>query len=143
MDWSDKTAEDFLDAAHTITPSILREREKIERNQKLSAEILDEMRRQGFFSLALPKTYGGPELTPAGLCRVVEVLSAADGSVGWCAGIASATSRLAAYLPEAVAKRVFGKGGITAGTLAPTGIAIASKWASIYWEMVMGERHSS
>jgi hypothetical protein len=39
------------------------------------------------------------------LRRFVEVLSEADRSVGWLAGIVSSNSRLAGFLPKEVARR--------------------------------------
>ena len=47
----------------------------------------DKMRAAGFFELRLPEAFGGPALHPQDFPAVVEELSAADGSAGWCAMI--------------------------------------------------------
>ena len=101
------------------------EREAIERDRGLSTNLFRMLCDAGFFALWLPRSLGSPELTPADLARVVEVLSRADGSVGWLAGIASSNSRLG-YLPEEVARRIWSDGNtVLAGTLNPVGTAVA------------------
>ena len=46
--------------------------------------------RAGIYQMYLPRSMGGPETPPLTAFRVVEELSKADGSVGWCAMIATA-----------------------------------------------------
>ncbi len=82
--------------------------------------LISAMEEAQIFRMWLPQPLGGPELSIAEFVRVVEALSYMDGSVGWCAGLGAAYSRFAAYLPEAVANRIF-DGNIMAGSLAPTG----------------------
>jgi indole-3-acetate monooxygenase len=124
MPWSQLPAEHFLRAADRLTPSILAERGAIEQHRSLPPDLSRAMREAGFFSLWLPKRFGGPELSVADLVRVVEAISRADGSAGWCSAIATSYSRLAGYLAEPSAHEIFcGGASVLAGTLVPTGRA--------------------
>ncbi len=124
MSWANMPDGHFLHAAEELEPAILTERVAIDKHRGLSPDLAGAMRDAGFFSLWLPKSMGGPELTPAELARVVEALSRADGSVGWLAGIATSSSRLSGYLPDPVARKIWGDGtSVLAGTLNPVGTA--------------------
>jgi len=94
--WAHLPPEHFLRAAEQFKPTILAQREAIERNRGLPPSLSHALRDGGFFSLWLPKALGGPELTPAELARVVEAFSHADGSVGWLVGIGTPTAASAA-----------------------------------------------
>src|SRR5262249_36023210 len=125
MSWAELPAEHFIQAAQKVGLMILAERDAIERDRGLSPALFQAMRDAGLFSLWLPKSIGGPELAPQDLARVVEIISHADGSAGWLVGIATSNSRLAGYLPEPVARQIWGDGtSVLAGTLNPVGTAV-------------------
>jgi alkylation response protein AidB-like acyl-CoA dehydrogenase len=70
-----------------------------------------EFRRVGLNAMLTPKAVGGHELSYLDAMRIVERLSYADGSTGWCMmviGIQGA--QLGAFLTEAGAARVFANG---------------------------------
>src|SRR3954452_5020236 len=98
MSWANMPAGDFLRSAEELVPRILAGRGAIERDRGLPPDLCHAMREAGFFSLWLPKSMGGPELSPTDLARVVEVFSEADGSAGWLVANSSAYSRLAGCL---------------------------------------------
>jgi alkylation response protein AidB-like acyl-CoA dehydrogenase len=79
MSWANMQVRDFLRKADELVPKILAGRGAIERDRRLPSDLADAMCEAGFFSLWLPKSMGGPELSPAELARVVEVFSEADG----------------------------------------------------------------
>jgi alkylation response protein AidB-like acyl-CoA dehydrogenase len=147
MYWANMLVGDFLRAAEELAPQILAERDAIERDRGLSPNLAHAMREGGFFSLWLPKSMGGPELTPTELARVVEVFSEADGSAGWLVGIGSSNSRLAGYLPEPVAREIWSeKTSVLAGTLNPAGTAVAVPGGyrvSGRWSYASGINHSN
>jgi alkylation response protein AidB-like acyl-CoA dehydrogenase len=68
--WAHLPPEHFLRAAEQFKPTILAQREAIERNRGLPPGLSHALRDGGFFSLWLPKALGGPELTPAELARM-------------------------------------------------------------------------
>jgi hypothetical protein len=87
MTLSPTNCEALLDAARELVPAIVGARDDIERERCLPSSLVDAMRNAQLFELWLPKTFGGPELHPIDFLRVVEELSRADGSAGWCATV--------------------------------------------------------
>jgi indole-3-acetate monooxygenase len=55
----------------------------------------------------VPSALGGAAAHPCRLVEVVEGISRADGSAGWCVGIGIGSNYLAGILPEQTAKEVF------------------------------------
>jgi indole-3-acetate monooxygenase len=57
---------------------------------------------------------------------VIEEVSRADGPIGWCVMIGSATAALSGFLPPASAREIYGSDPvvITGGAVAPTGKAV-------------------
>lgn len=147
MFWANKPAGDFLAEAKALAPRILAERGAIERMRGLPPDLARAMGQAGFFSLWLPKSLGGPELTPAELARIVEVFARADGSTGWLVGIGTSNSRLAGYLSEPVAREIWGDGtSVLAGTLNPVGTAVAVRGGyrvNGQWSYASGVDHSN
>jgi alkylation response protein AidB-like acyl-CoA dehydrogenase len=79
----------------------------------------------GLFRLYLPQAMGGLELPPLTVFRVIEELSKADGSVGWCTMIATAGSLFSGWLRPDVGRALFGQPPDVriAGSLRPEGQA--------------------
>jgi indole-3-acetate monooxygenase len=115
----------YVDAARTLAPRVKELRGEIERQRTLPTELVGPMTDAGFFSLWRCHALGGPELTFAEFAHVIEELSRADGSVGWCAMVSSVLSRLSGYVPEQVGREIFGKSSRLAGSINPTGKAVA------------------
>jgi indole-3-acetate monooxygenase len=118
-------AASYLDAAQTLAPHVQELRQEIERQRTLPTELVEPMTEAGFFTLWRCHALGGPELTFAEFAHVIEELSRADGSVGWCAMVASVFSRLSGYLSEDVGREIFGDSSRLAGSINPTGKAVA------------------
>jgi alkylation response protein AidB-like acyl-CoA dehydrogenase len=115
----------FLAAAHKLVSHVNEARGEIERQRNLPPALVAEMTEAGMFSIWLCRACGGPELDFVGFLRVIEELSRADGSVGWCAMIAAGLGWLSGYMTADAALQIFGDGRRCAGTLSPTGKAIA------------------
>lgn len=139
--------EELLKLAEKLVPRILAERVAIERDRKLAPDLARAMCEAGFFSLWLPQSMGGPELTPIELARIVEVFAKADGAVGWLVAIGSSNSRLAGYLSESVAREIWSdKATVLAGTLNPVGTAVATSGGyrvNGQWSYASGIDHSN
>jgi indole-3-acetate monooxygenase len=118
---------DFLDAVAQLTPTIVAQRQAIEQDRRLPGALVDAMREAGLFSLWLSEAFGGPQLSVDEFIRVIEAISRADGSTGWCATVGTAYSGFAGYLAEPVAREIYGDGrAILAGTINPSGRAEAA-----------------
>jgi alkylation response protein AidB-like acyl-CoA dehydrogenase len=78
------TDHPLLQAARALRPMILAERDRIETERRLPHGLAQELARQGFFRLFLPRAYAGVDLPPAQGLAVLEELARADASVAWC-----------------------------------------------------------
>jgi len=108
-----------------LLPAIRARREDIENARRLPRDLVDVLRETGIFSLEIPRALGGLEAIPADTMRVIETIATADGSTGWCAGLAIANNGVAGFMNEAGAKEVFADPKApTAGIFAPTGAAV-------------------
>jgi len=95
-----------------------------EDDRRVPADLIEEMRRIGIFSMLLPRALGGTESDPRSFLDAIETLSTGDGSAGWCAMIGATTNATAAYLTEAAAREIFrAPGTIVGGTFNAQGRA--------------------
>jgi alkylation response protein AidB-like acyl-CoA dehydrogenase len=108
-----------------LLPTIRARREEIERARRLPRDLVDMLRETGIFSLEVPRAIGGKEGAPADNLQAVETISTADGSTGWCVGLAMANNGAAGFMDESGAKEVFtDPNAPTAGIFAPIGTAM-------------------
>jgi alkylation response protein AidB-like acyl-CoA dehydrogenase len=136
----------LIQAAFDLGPTINAMRDEIERERRLPARLVETLRKLDFFSLWVPKDFGGPELSLTDYVRVIEALAQYDGSVAWCVMNAAAYSRFSGFLPEAVARRIFvDDRAVVAGNMGPQGRAEAVKGGyrvTGHWAYGSGIMHS-
>jgi alkylation response protein AidB-like acyl-CoA dehydrogenase len=104
-----------------------------------------QLARAGLFRLLTPSFLGGVELHPIRYFRVIEEVSRADGSAGWCTMIGSVAALIAGLLTEKVAREIFGADPdvITGGAIAPSGRATPVDGGFLVsgrWQWVVGRR---
>jgi alkylation response protein AidB-like acyl-CoA dehydrogenase len=116
---------DVVTAARNLAPLILAAREEGERIRHVPPEIANALAAAGLLQMYLPRPMGGPELAPLTVFRAIEELSRADGSVGWCAMIATDISLFMGWVPTDVGRRFCGEPADLrgAGSLRPLGRA--------------------
>jgi indole-3-acetate monooxygenase len=102
----DATTE-YLEALRGLAPLIAQHRAAFDRDRHLPDAVFNALADAGLFRLWLPRSFGGPEMSPLGFMRVVEAASALDGSVGWLVGNGGGMSRVGGYLPTRVARDWF------------------------------------
>jgi alkylation response protein AidB-like acyl-CoA dehydrogenase len=100
-------AAPFLDALREIAPLIARHRASFDQARQLHEEVHHALAEAGLFRLWLPRSLGGPELSPLEFMRVVESASALDGTVGWLVGNGGGMSRAGGYLSPEVVREWF------------------------------------
>ena len=83
---------DVVAAAKGLVPLILASRDEGERIRRVPPEVAKALAAAGLLQMFLPRSMGGPELAPLTVFRAIEEISKADGSIGWCAMIATAGS---------------------------------------------------
>jgi alkylation response protein AidB-like acyl-CoA dehydrogenase len=74
---------------------------------RLTEEVVGAIRDAGVFRMTMSRELGGPELSPLQQIEVIEELSAADGSAGWCGMINSDGGYVTSFLDLAVAKELY------------------------------------
>jgi alkylation response protein AidB-like acyl-CoA dehydrogenase len=110
------TDSPILHKAIAIAAKISAASEEIERGRRLPQHIIDALKDAGIFGMAMPRSWGGPELDPLTQFRVLEALAIADGSVGWCAMINCDGGYVTAFLDQDVGRTMYPD--IQAGTAA-------------------------
>jgi alkylation response protein AidB-like acyl-CoA dehydrogenase len=99
---------DIVAAAVRLAPAVRAARDQAEQMRQTPPDLAAEITRAGIYQMYLPRSMGGPETPPLIAFRVVEELSKADGSVGWCAMIATALSLNVGRLPAVVGRELAG-----------------------------------
>jgi indole-3-acetate monooxygenase len=99
---------DLVAAAVRLAPAVRAARDEAEQMRQTPPELAAEITKAGIYQMYLPRSMGGPETPPLTAFRVVEELSKADGSVGWCAMIATALSMSVGRLPVEVGRELAG-----------------------------------
>ncbi|PRY19145.1 acyl-CoA dehydrogenase family protein [Pseudosporangium ferrugineum] len=114
----------LLDDVRALSPAIRELAPLIEQDRGVPPALIEQLAELGIFRLAAPKELGGLEADPASLVEIFEELGHADGSTGWCAMIAGATSMALAYLdPATAADLLRDPRFLIAGVAAPMGRA--------------------
>ncbi len=115
-----------MQAARDLSAEIVSRADEMESCRRLPADLARKFAEAGLFRLVIAAAYGGAERHPADLLRVIEEVSRSDGSAGWCVMIAATSALFSGFLPEPVAREVYGRDPhvITGGAIAPTGKAL-------------------
>jgi indole-3-acetate monooxygenase len=141
------TGATILDAARALAPQIRGAAEEIERERRLPLPLVQAMKDAGIFRMAMPHAWGGPEVDPLTQIRIVEELSAADPSVGWCAMIGSDGGYFSAFLEDAVGQALYPDLDLVTGSSTrPTGRALVAAGGyrvSGRWQFSSGCQHST
>lgn len=107
-----------------LLPAIRARRAEIEEGRRLPRDLADALKQTRIFALSVPRVIGGEEASPLEFMRVIEAVSTADGSAGWCAMVGIGNNVAAGYMSEAGAREVFADPTAPlAGIAAPAGAA--------------------
>ncbi len=140
-------AEQIVEAALALGPQIRAAVDEMEQGRRLPPALVEAMQQAGVFRMTMPHEWGGPEADPLTQMRVVEALSLADGSVGWCSMIGSDGGYFTAFLDQAVAREMYPDiNAVTATVLRPSGRALAVTGGyrvSGRWKFASGCQHST
>ncbi len=144
---SDDSATRTLEAARALGPKIRAAADEIEQGRRLPIHLVRDMQRAGVFRMAMPRAWGGPELDFLTQLRVIEALSIADASAGWCTMIGIDGGYMTAYIDQAVAREMYRDlDSVTAITFAPPGKAVKTKDGFIVngrWPFGSGCQHAT
>jgi alkylation response protein AidB-like acyl-CoA dehydrogenase len=136
-----------VSAVGSLTQMIREECEVVDRTRAIPATVIDALRDARVFHLLAPRAVGGAEADPLTFLRVVEEVSYADGSAGWCTMIGGCYAIFGGMLPPEGAREIFGEPAtISAGNFRPDkGVAEVMDGGyrvSGRWELASGSSHA-
>lgn len=121
-----------------LLPEVRARRKEFEKQQYVSLDIIDGFKKMGVYRALVARQFGGDERSPADFCRMVETISAADGSAGWVASFGIGGVYLAA-LPVDTLKEYYANGPdrVFAGGIFPPqpatpvegGLMVRGRWS--------------
>jgi SfnB family sulfur acquisition oxidoreductase len=76
------TDKEAIEIAHRLAAQFITGASERDRERRWPVEELDTYSQSGLWSLNVPKKFGGPELSYATISKVIEIISAADPSIG-------------------------------------------------------------
>lgn len=121
-------ADSILEAAIGLQALIRDSRQQIDRERRLPASLVEALKEAGVFRMTMPLDWGGAELDPLSQLRIIEALSAADASVGWCVMIGSDSGFFSGFIDQQVARSIYTDiDMITGAALTATGRAVREK----------------
>lgn len=116
------TREDLIDRARNLKPFIRDAADGMEKDRRVSEEVIQAARDAGLFRLLQPKRYGGLEYDFGTQVKINIELSAADASAGWCIGLGMVHNWLVGQFPLQCQEEVWDDPGtIVCGSYAPVG----------------------
>jgi alkylation response protein AidB-like acyl-CoA dehydrogenase len=136
----------ILESVTELRPTIRSAVPEMQAQRRLTTTVVDGMRAAGVFGMALPASLGGPELSPLEQFEVIEALTHADGSVGWCAMIGCDSGYLPGFLDDDTVNEIYPEPGlVSAGKVQPMGVAVRAGdcWrVSGRWNFGSGSTHA-
>ena len=113
----------ILDAAAGLRPVIRSYQDEIERERRIPAAVVDELRAAGLYRMIVPRQLGGLQVDLLTFLRAAELLAEADGSTGWNLTNNAVGQLVALSLPDEGTSEIFASGPdtIIAGTAVPGG----------------------
>lgn len=116
-----RDAQVMLEAARALFPVISARSTEIEQLRRLPADLVALLRAEGMFSMAMPRTRGGPQLSLTEQILVIEALSRADSSVGWCVKIGGDSGYFAGIMKPDVVDELLPRLDMIVAGFAPMG----------------------
>jgi indole-3-acetate monooxygenase len=137
-----------LEVARGLAPRIRKRAAEIEAARQLPTDLVMDIANARLFRVALPEAEGGLGADIVTTLQVIEEISRADGSTGWCLAMGINTLRQSAQFGPDVRRQIFFSDpiGISAGSANPRGRAVAVPGGyrvTGHWFFASGCMHSS
>ena len=111
---------DIYQNARALGPFLRERSDAIEEARTLPADVVERMRAAGVFRLAMPKAWGGPEMSTIEINEVIEEVSRANASAGWCIAIGNDSGFSTGFFEDAVARKLYPHlDSVMAGSITP------------------------
>jgi len=102
------SGEELVRRAHDMIPMLRSKSDEIERNGKVSPEVIDAFREAGFFKILQQSKWGGYEMDLETFVRVLMEIGAGDTSSAWVLGVLALHNWEMALFDERAAEEVWG-----------------------------------
>ena len=99
--------EYYLDTARELAAHVAANSDRIEADRQLPTELANEIADKGFFRLLVPLSLGGAELDHPTFRKILEIVSAADGSTAWCINQNNVFATDCVRIPEQTAREIW------------------------------------
>jgi alkylation response protein AidB-like acyl-CoA dehydrogenase len=118
------SVSDIYGNARALRNYLLEKSPEIDEARRLPSEVAARLRDAGMFRLAMPKIWGGPELSTIEQIEVIEEISRGNAAAGWCVMIGCDSGFFSAHLADDVGRRLYPRLDMaTAGQASAAGIA--------------------
>ena len=117
------TVDELLDRVAEIAPIIREHAAEAEQKRRLSRPVVEAMLEADLYRMSRPAAFGGLELDPLTMFRVVEEVARHDSAAGWNLQLSVAEGWFLAWLPDQGAAEIL-EGHpdvILGGSFTPTG----------------------
>jgi alkylation response protein AidB-like acyl-CoA dehydrogenase len=112
----------LLERVDAVSEVISSDVEVMERDRRLSDEVVAAIRSTGLNRSLIPASLGGDDRNVLEVLEAIERIASFDGSVGWCSAISSGSNLFSGYLaPEEAAKVCADPDQGNAGAFGPFG----------------------
>jgi alkylation response protein AidB-like acyl-CoA dehydrogenase len=112
----------ILANARALDPLLRAGAEEAEVGRRLTPHLVDALRGAGVFRMSMPAAWGGPEVDILTQVEIIEVISRAYASAGWCAMIGSDGGFYTASLTDEAGRWLYPSlDAVTAGYVFPVG----------------------
>ncbi len=136
----------MLESVRDLQPMIRLEVPEMQAERRLTTPVVEAVRGAGVFGMALPESLGGPGVSPLEQFEVIEALTYADGSVGWCAMIGCDSGYFPGCLDDETVREVYPTPNlVSAGKVQPMGVAVRTRdgWrVTGRWDFGSGSTHA-
>jgi indole-3-acetate monooxygenase len=100
--------KNLVQVASELGPIISQNIEQEEKNGRLSASVLNTLKKAGFYKLFLPESLGGLEADPVTVAEIVEEVTRHNTAAGWSLMVANTILFMGGYIPEKGIEEIFG-----------------------------------
>jgi len=132
-----------LTAVRELVPELIARATEIDQARGLPPELNEKLRAAGVFRMLIPRYYGGEELHPLQVSRVLEELSRADASTGWTGMVGVGFNITLGHFSRELTDKLFADSPdvLVRGAIAPKGVAIPAPGGYIVqgcWQLGSG-----
>ncbi len=118
------SVSDIYANARALSGYLREKSAEIDEARRLPPEVAARLRDAGMFRIAMPKIWGGPELSTIEQIEVIEEISRGNAAAGWCVMIGCDSGFFSAHLDDDAGRRLYPRlDMVTAGQASVVGIA--------------------